>query len=284
VAEGLRQLGIVGGGRVASALAASLADRLDVLVHARRPERLRLSPQAPAPTLVSDLADLAACPVLVVAVSDGAIPEVASALARALGGDARPGNAATTVLHTSGATTGARSLAPLLDVPGVEVGSMHPLLAVPEAATPCYFTHAPFVLEAGGARALADARALVGLLEGEPIELPDGSDGTKARYHALATMVATGTVTLVDRAAAALAGEEDEAGRAAFREAFGRLALTAAVNVSRGPGAEVLTGPLARGDDETLDLHDRVLDGHGVAALSDAIRRAARGMLDEGGA
>ena len=73
MAEGLRQLGIVGGGRVASALAASLADRLDVLVHARRPERLRLSPQAPAPTLVSDLADLAACPVLVVAVSDGAI-------------------------------------------------------------------------------------------------------------------------------------------------------------------------------------------------------------------
>ena len=62
------------------------------------------------------------------------------------------------------------------------------------------------------------------------------------------------------------------------------LALTAAVNVGRGPGAEVLTGPLARGDDETLDLHDRVLDGHGVAALSDAIRRAARGMLDEGGA
>ena len=289
MAEGLRQLGIVGGGRVASALAASLADRLDVLVHARRPERLRLSPHAPAPTLVPDLVDLAACPVLVVAVSDGAIPEVASALARALGGEARPedtqpGAATTTVLHTSGATTGARSLAPLLEVPGVEVGSMHPLLAVPEAATPGYFTHAPFVLEAGGARALADARALVGLLEGAPIELPDGSDGTKARYHALATMVATGTVTLVDRAAAALAGEGDEAGRAAFREAFGRLALTAAVNVSRGPGAEVLTGPLARGDDETLELHDRVLDGHGVAALSDAIRRAATGMLDEGGA
>ena len=284
MAEGLRQLGIVGGGRVASALAASLADRLDVLVHARRPERLRLSPHAPAPTLVSDLADLAACPALVVAVSDGAIPEVASALARVLGGNAQPGAATTTVLHTSGATTGARSLAPLLEVPGVEVGSMHPLLAVPEAATPGYFTHAPFVFEAGGARALADARALVGLLEGAPIELPDGSDGTKARYHALATMVATGTVTLVDRAAAALAGEGDEAGRAAFRDAFGRLALTAAVNVSRGPGAEVLTGPLARGDDETLELHDRVLDGHGVAALSDAIRRAATGMLDEEGA
>lgn len=275
-----REIGIIGGGRVAAALASSLGEQLDVALHARHPERVRLSPHGPSVPVDADLDLVASRELIIIAVSDDAIPEVARALAAQLRSQPRPAGGVTCVLHTSGATTGARSLAPLLEVPGVEVGSVHPLLAVPSAAVPGYFTLAPFVIETSGSVAAERARALVEQLEGEPIELPDSTEGTKARYHALATMVATGTVTLVDRAADALG--VDAAQRAAFRDAFGRLAVTAAVNVSRGPGPEVLTGPVARGDDATLELHDRALEGHPVEGLHAAVRRAAEDMVDRG--
>ena len=278
-----REIGIIGGGRVAAALASSLGEQLDVALHARHPERVRLSPHGPSVPVDADLALVASRELIIIAVSDDAIPEVARALAAQLRSQPRPAGpegGVTCVLHTSGATTGARSLAPLLEVPGVEVGSVHPLLAVPSAAVPGYFTLAPFVIETSGSVAAERARALVEQLEGEPIELPDSTEGTKARYHALATMVATGTVTLVDRAADALG--VDAVQRAAFRDAFGRLAMTAAVNVSRGPGPEVLTGPVARGDGATLELHDRALEGHPVEGLHAAVRRAAEDMVDRG--
>lgn len=280
MAESILKLGIIGGGRVAAALASSLAEDVEVALHARHPERVRLSPHGPSVGCDADLGTVASRPLIVIAVTDDAIPEVAHALAAELQSRTRPEGVETCVLHTSGATTGARSLAPLLEVPGVEVGSIHPLIAVPDAAAPGYFTGAPFVIEANGARASERARLLVERLGGEPIELPDSTEATKARYHALATMVATGTVTLVDRAAEALAVGPDQ--RAAFREAFGRLAMTAAVNASRGPGPDVLTGPVARADASTLELHDRVLGGRPVEALHAAIRRAAQGMVDRG--
>ena len=280
MAEPIRELGIIGGGRVAAALASCLGDALDVTVHARHPARARLSPHGPPVAFDADLARVASRELIIIAVSDDAIPEVAGALAAELKSEPRPAGSILCVLHTSGATTGGRSLAPLLEIPGVEVGSMHPLIAVPPAAGPGYFTRAPFVIETSGPVAAERARALVEQLDGEPIELPDSTEATKARYHALATMVATGTVTLVDRAADALAADADQ--RAAFRDAFGRLAMTAAVNASRGPGPEVLTGPVARGDASTLALHDQALGDLPVEALHAAVRRAAEGMVDRG--
>ncbi len=278
--EPIRELGIIGGGRVAAALASCLGGALDVTVHARRPERAQLSPHGPQVAFDADLARVASRELIIIAVSDDAIPEVAGALAAQLRRELRPAGATSCVLHTSGATTGARSLAPLLELPAVEVGSLHPLIAVPPGAPPGFFTRAPFVIEASGRVAAQRARALVEQLEGEPIELPDSTEATKARYHALATMVATGTVTLVDRAADALAADADQ--RAAFRDAFGRLAVAAAVNASRGPGPDVLTGPVARRDASTLALHDRALGGLPVEALHAAVRRAAQGMVDRG--
>ena len=268
------RIGIIGGGRVASAFAASLGAAHDVALWARRPGEVRLSTQAPGVGCSSEWADVASRPLIIVAVRDDAIESVAKELAGQLSGHGE-----TVVLHTSGATTGARSLGPLLEVAGVQVGSVHPLLAVPVAAAPGFFRRAPFVLEAGGPLALSLARSLVSSLGGVPIELPDSSEGTKARYHAMATMVATGTVALVDRAAVAIGQSEGE--RAGFREAFGRLALTAASNASEGAGAEVLTGPVARRDHSTLERHDLALAELPVAELYAAIRRAALGMMRE---
>ncbi len=280
MADPIHELGIIGGGRVAAALASSLGADLELSLHARHPERLKVSPHGPTVSCDKDLAGVAARGLIVIAVSDDAIHVVAGALARELGAGPRVAGSVTCVLHTSGATTGARSLAPLLEVPGVEVGSIHPLVAVPPAAVPGFFTNAPFVIETSGEVAARRARELVDWLGGEPIELPDSSEQTKARYHALATMVATGTVSLVDRAAETLALDDSQ--RAAFREAFGRLAMTAAVNASDGPGRDVLTGPVARGDAATLQLHDRVLGGLSVEALHAAVRRAALDMIDRG--
>ena len=156
MAEPIHELGIIGGGRVAAALAASLGADLELSLHARRPERLKLSPQGPTVSSDPDLAGVAARGLIVIAVSDDSIQGVAGALARELAAAPRAEGSVTCVLHTSGATTGARYLAPLLEDPGVEVGSIHPLVAVPPAAAPGFFTHAPFVIETSGVADPAD--------------------------------------------------------------------------------------------------------------------------------
>jgi len=289
------QVGIVGGGAVATALAHELgrADaNCDVLVWARHPDALSraLVDAGGTASVTDDLFDVATRPTVIVAVSDDAIAAVAARLRIERHGAPGP----SVVLHTSGATTGAWGMPALgpADDASVNVvrGSLHPLVAVGRApappappAPPGRFEGMPFVIEAEALEGVLRARQIVERLGGEVIALPsmqgDPAEDAraKARYHAAATMVATGVVTLVDRAAAELAGTDAE--RAAFRSAFARLAAGAAANVMEQGGADVLTGPIARSDQSTLDLHAEALEGSAIEALYVAVRRAAEEML-----
>lgn len=283
------QVGIVGGGAVATALAQELGRaeaNCDVLVWARHPDTLTraLMDTGSSASVTDDLFDVATRPTVIVAVSDDAIAALAARLRVERHGAPDP----SVVLHTSGATTGAWGMPALgcVDEVGVHVvrGSLHPLVAVGRAPAPLgRFEGKPFVIEAEALEGAQRARQIVERLGGEVIPLPSSHGDpaadarTKARYHAAATMVATGVVTLVDRAAAELAGTDEE--RAAFRSAFARLAAGAAANVMEQGGADVLTGPIARGDRSTLDLHAEALEGSPIEALYVAVRRAAEEML-----
>ena len=81
----------------------------------------------------------------------------------------------------------------------------------------------------------------------QPFEVPDRARGA---YHAAASIASNFLVTLEESAAEVLR----EAGIENARELLAPLVLRTAANWSER-GREALTGPIARGDEATIELH-----------------------------
>ncbi len=183
---------------------------------------------------------------IVLAVPDGAIPGVAAALA-----ELPPG---IPVLHASGALS-VDALAPLA-ARGHPVGGLHALAAVADPVAGAErLRGATFGVEGEGeARSLA-LRIVEGC-GGRALAVPSGG---KPLYHAAAVFAANYAVALLGVAERLMgeAGVPPEEARAALAG----LAGGAVENVAaRGPAA-ALTGPVARGDAETVRLHLGRLSG-----------------------
>jgi predicted short-subunit dehydrogenase-like oxidoreductase (DUF2520 family) len=169
--------------------------------------------------------------VVVLCVPDTAIPEAAAAVA-----------GARLVGHTSGAT-------PLsaLEPSGADgLFGLHPLQTVTGPGTS--FNGCGCAVAGSTAAALAAATELAVLLGMRPFEL---DDSRRAAYHAAASIASNFLVTL-EAAAESMAGaagiEAEEA-----RELLGPLVRSTVDNwVALGPKA-ALTGPVARGDDATVE-------------------------------
>jgi predicted short-subunit dehydrogenase-like oxidoreductase (DUF2520 family) len=150
--------------------------------------------------------------------------------------DAEIGNAARDVIrgplvgHVSGATT----LAPLAPH---ESFSMHPLMTVPGT-----FAGASAAVAGSSDRALATATALATALGMQPFEIEDED---RAAYHAAASIASNYLVALEDAAERLLATT------GASRELLVPLVRATVENWARD-GAAALTGPIARGDDDTV--------------------------------
>ena len=132
--------------------------------------------------------------------------------------------------HVSGATT----LAPLAPH---EAFSLHPLMTVPAS-----FEGAGAAIAGSSDRALDTARALAETLGMRPFEI---ADDDRAAYHAAASMASNYLVALEDAAERLLATT------GASRELLVPLVRATVENWARD-GADALTGPIARGDDETV--------------------------------
>jgi len=177
---------------------------------------------------------------LLIAVSDPALPEVAAVLAR------RP--QAAVALHTSGCLD-ASVLAPLRQA-GSAVGSLHPLKAFPRPLPDPAEAKGVFFAVDGDPAARELAHRLAAAWGGISAEVAPES---RSLYHFAATLAAGGAVTL-------LALAEDLARRLGLPEAAvrGYLELcrgAVARAIETGNPAAVLTGPTARGDRETVDRH-----------------------------
>lgn len=202
---------------------------------------------------------------LLVAVSDSAICDVAGKLAVA---GLRRGIA----LHTCGAM-GREALEPLAEA-GVACGAIHPLqtVASPEqglsALAGCVFT------VDGDPPALAWAERIAETLGGSSLRLPPEA---RPLYHAAAVMAANYVVALVDAAAILMkaAGVEQDL---ALR-ALSPLVEASARNAMRLGPAEALTGPIQRGDLQTLGVHARALAAV-PASVRDLYRSAGLHTLD----
>ncbi len=242
-------IGIAGTGRLAQAFGRLLSVRGEpvVAVAGRDPERTRVAAafigREVQPVVLSELPARASR--ILIAVSDGAIPEVARLLAAS-------GMTSGIALHTCGGL-GADALAPLAAA-GVNCGAIHPLqtIATPEQGLEA-LPGAAFAID-GDAAALEWGGRIARLLGGETLRIRPEH---RALYHAAAVMASNYVVALVDAAAMLMdaAGiSEDKALRA-----MGPLVQSSVANaLSLGP-VKALTGPIQRGDVETVSGHVRAL-------------------------
>jgi predicted short-subunit dehydrogenase-like oxidoreductase (DUF2520 family) len=173
--------------------------------------------------------------------------------------------------HSSGALL-SRELEPLRNA-GIAVASVHPLMTFVAGAHPS-LTGVPFALE-GDAAATRLARQIVRELGGESFPLPAAR---KAAYHAWATMTSplllAFLVTLEEAARAAGLTRKD-----ARRKSLPIIRQTLANYSGLGP-APSFSGPLVRGDADTVARHLAVLKEHpGPREVYVALARAAlRGL------
>lgn len=209
---------VVGPGRVGTAISRAAADAgIDVALAGRGELEARCAGAA----------------VVLLCVPDGEITAAAEAVA-----------AAAPQLRLIGHTSGATELAALAPA-GAAAFSLHPLQTIPDGDAT--LVGSPAAIEGSDGEALGLARALAEALGMRPFELPPGS---RAAYHAAASIASNFLVTLEQSAAGLLA----DAGIDGGRELLAPLVLRAAANWSElGPAA--LTGPIARGDEATVQRH-----------------------------
>lgn len=152
------------------------------------------------------------------------------------------------VLHLSGLLD--RGALAVLEHTGAALGSFHPLQTVADPRTAAERLRGAWAGIEGDQRALHAAEQLAEWLAMLTVRLEAAS---KPLYHAAAVMVANYTV--------ALAGVAERLARAAHvpEELAGRIYLPlfagAAENLRSSSAASALTGPLRRGDVDTLRRH-----------------------------
>lgn len=214
---------------------------------------------------------------IIIATPDDVIAPVAAQVAGHLAARRnRPAPEATTnlpvlVVHTSGAKS-LDVLAPVAET-GALVGSLHPLQTFarrwpPEPMAGCVVT-----VEAAG-EALDRCLAVVHALQGQPLRL---RPGTKAEYHAAASMVSNHLVGLIQLGLILLnrAGLEDEDGLRALLPLIRRT-----VENCRHGLDQALTGPIERGDVGTVQSHLSALArwADGSPGGSDILLQAYRAL------
>ncbi|RLV50462.1 DUF2520 domain-containing protein [Nocardioides mangrovicus] len=251
----MTRIGVVGAGRVGAVLAAALRVRGHEIVAAAgesTASRDRMAALLPGVPRRKPTAVARACDLLLLTVPDDMLGNVVTTLADA--GALRPGQV---VVHTSG-RHGLAVLEPARRV-GALVAAMHPAMTftgtevdLPRLAG-CVFG----LTAERPARELAES--LVADLGGVPMLVPEDK---RALYHAGLAHGANHLVTLVAEAMEILgaAGADDPA-------ATLRPLLTAALDNALDSGDAALTGPIVRGDVQTVAAHLEHLATYAPATL-----------------
>ena len=176
--------------------------------------------------------------IVLICVPDQAVAQVAGSVADMEGLPLMLG-------HTSGATT----LAPLADCQTGGSFSVHPLQTIPDGNSD--LNDCPGAIAGSTPDALAFARELAVTLGMNPFEVPEDD---RALYHAAASIASNFLITLEETAAGILdgIGVEDP------RQVLSPLVHRSMANWTARGGA-ALTGPIARGDERTVEYHRSAL-------------------------
>lgn len=243
---GRRSLRVVGPGRAGSSLAAALAAAgwqvLDPVMHG------------------DDVAGAAhGVELLVIATPDAAVAPVAAAVTPV---------PTTVVAHLAGSLG--------LDVLATHPrrAALHPLVSLPDAAVGArrLAAGAWFAVAGDPPAALALVEQVVADLGGRSFTV---ADADRARYHAAAAIASNHLVALLGQV------QRVAAGAGVPLEAYLELVRATLDNVAEmGPHA-ALTGPVARGDWDTVERHRAALPADELVAY-DAMVAAARRLVDDG--
>jgi predicted short-subunit dehydrogenase-like oxidoreductase (DUF2520 family) len=147
-------------------------------------------------------------------------------------------------IHTSG-RYGAAALRPIA-LAGGRVAACHPAQTVPTAAHPGALAGCAWAVTADRAN-LAWARRFVRRLDGDPVDV---AEEARIRYHAALAVGSNGTAAVVSLARDLLLA----AGVRTPERFLTELVTRSAGNAAR-EGAGALTGPVRRGDAETVAAH-----------------------------
>lgn len=266
--EPLAGVAIVGYGKAGGSLGASLqAAGVRVHVVSRSPQRRSAAEavhQMPTFETLSALfsaQNSSAIDAVFLAVPDAHIESVAKALDDT-------GATPSVVAHLSGAR-GREAIAPLLRSAEV-AAAFHPLAALDgESPIP---PGTLLAIDAGDDERVAQLTALAARIGGQPERIRPGEH---ARYHAGAVVAGNLPVALVADAIGLLC----EAGVAedSARVALARLLESTAKALQRGSLADMLTGPVARGDASTLERHLAVM---GDTPLSERYRSLSQSLVE----
>lgn len=257
-------VGIVGPGRagVGLGLALSRAGHR-VYVHG---EHAKVLPVALELTWGDHPPWLGAVEVVLLAVPDAVIPGLGRELAKL-----NKITDAHTVLHLSGVMDKG-VLAPLKST-GAALGSLHPLQSLRDPETAPDRIKGAFAAVEGDDHAIEMATSLARTIGLRPIVIPSDK---KPLYHA-AAVIASNYLVVIAAVAERLMQEvglsEQEA-----REGLGMLLAGTAANV-RAMGPAALTGPVVRGDAETVRRNLEVLPAD-VRDMYRALGRVALGLVD----
>ncbi|EXS69913.1 Rossmann-like and DUF2520 domain-containing protein [Sphingobium sp. Ant17] len=241
-----RRIGIIGTGRVASAIGCALAAHSNdpLLIWGRNPEKcaeaVAVIGRAQA---AGDVAQIARdCDLIMLAVADDALAPLIAALAKA-----EPTDRPRFIFHVSG-RSGAAILEPLRSATSMTAG-IHPAMTFTGKPTSevRHMINARFAVTGSTEQANAAAQKLVTLLGGIMVPIEEAQ---RALYHAALCHGANHLVTLIAGACQALAA-------AGVAEPTALLAplVRAALDSSLDKGMAGLSGPLLRGDDETIAKH-----------------------------
>jgi len=256
---------IIGTGRLGTALAVGLSARgyaLRSLV-ARRVESARKAAtllrksatsaaisfdNKPAVVAASNIGSLPPADLFLISVPDDQIPQVARELSK-LRLDSKP-----IALHTSGALS-SEALRPLA-AHGWSVGSVHPLISVPDANAPI---EGAFWSVEGDNRAVRLAKTLVRDLGGKSFSIRTAE---KPLYHAAAVMTSGNVTALFDVALEMLVA--CGLARKTARQVLQPLLISTAHNLETKDPSAALTGTFSRGDVETVKRHLAALKDHNL--------------------
>ncbi len=205
------------------------------------PPRPVLAPGHPLPPTDAGL--------VIISVPDDRLATAANELTAAL----PPGDAGGwIVLHTSGVHDHS-ILRPVADR-GAATGSWHPMQSF-VGADAAAFHEIPVVIE-GDPPAVSRAHQLTRTVGGRPVTIPVE---VKPLYHALCTISSSHVAALLLFCHDAL-DRLPPAERPLVWDGLIRLAQTTLDHVRTSPGPEAVTGPTARGDEQTVRRHLDELD------------------------
>lgn len=266
-----RQIGIIGAGRVARALALGLSPHSSAapLLWARSPDKARAAAEHIGRAAVADDCEtlLRSCDLVVIAVSDDAIVPVVADIARFVTATSAP-----FIFHVSG-RSGAAILDPLR-IAGALTAAIHPAMTFtgdPQNEV-ARMASARFAITGSSTDGATQARQVVRLLDGRAVEIDEAH---RPLYHAALCHAANHLVTLISGASEALT-------RAGVDDPHALLAplVRAALENSLAQGFGALSGPLLRGDGETIGGHLVALE-RDCPELVPAYRAMACATLDE---